>query len=349
MNIENHRRNVLTEQLNTAVLRLDQDFRIRYLNPATEALLGVSARRLQGRSWGRLAPEIADVEADLRQALADHNAYTIREHCIRLGPHRSITVDVTAMPLADGLLLELVQVDRRLKIGRTQLRLAQDRTIRTLARRLGAEIAAPLTEMRSAAQMLAAELEDDTLGPHIQVILEASDRLRRLANNLLGPDRATPGLPQPLNIHEVLERVRRIIQAEAPADVQLHRDFDPSIPPLRAAPEDLVQATLNIVRNAVTALDGEGNITLRTRAQHGVLIGSTRYRLALRVDIIDDGPGIPPEIQDAIFYPMVTTRGPGYGLGLPWAQTLVHRNNGVIECHSDPERTMFTLRFPLRP
>lgn len=348
MNIENRRRNVLTEQLNTAVLRLDQDFRIRYLNPATEALLGVSARRLQGRSWDRLAPEAADVKADLRQALADHNTYTIREHRIRLGPHRSITVDVTAMPLADGLLLELVQVDRRLKIGRTQQRLAQDRTIRTLARRLGSEIAAPLAELRRAAHILADELEDDALRQQIQVILEASDRLHRLADNLLAPDRTAPRLPQPINIHEVLEQVRRIIQPEAPADVQLHRDFDPSIPPLPAVPEDLVQAVLNIVRNAITALDGSGNITLRTRAQHGVLIGATRYRLALRVDIIDDGPGIPSELQDAIFYPMVTTRGPGYGLGLPWAQTLVHRNSGVIECRSDPERTQFTLRFPLR-
>ncbi len=341
-----HPSSALLEHMHTAVLHLDAGLVVRYLNPAAEMLFGVSARQLLGQPFVALASGAADLQAGIRQALSTGVAYTERERRLVIGPQQVVTVDSTATPLPNNeVLLELVHLDRQLRISREHKLLAQNKVIRELIRGLAHEIKNPLGGLRGAAQLLERQLDSADLVEYTRVIIGEADRLQQLVDNLLGPNNR-PRIQQ-TNIHEVLERVRHLVQAEARPELKILRDYDPSIPPLWAAPDQLIQAILNLVRNAMQALGQRGTITLRTRTQRQFTIGETTHRLVVRVDIVDDGPGIPPEIIETIFYPMVTTRPEGSGLGLPLAQTLVNQNGGLIECTSEPGNTVFTIWLPL--
>lgn len=339
----------ILDNLNTSVCLLDQALRIRYINPAGENLVGISAGRLQGVGVDTLlaAPELV---ADLRQSLESQHPYTERECVLTLANGREATIDLTAIPLvepgqSDELLLELSQVDRQLRIAREENLLAQQHATRALIRGLAHEIKNPLGGLRGAAQLLERELEDPELKEYTEVITHEADRLRNLVNRMIGPN----ALPQKrqLNIHEVLERVRTLVQAEVPAGVRLMRDYDPSLPELEGDADMLIQATLNIVRNAAQAIGSEGEIILRSRSARQYTIGHSRHKLVLCVDIIDNGPGIPEEMQENIFYPMITGRPDGTGLGLSIAQSLINQHEGLIECTSRPGRTKFTILLPL--
>jgi two-component system nitrogen regulation sensor histidine kinase GlnL len=242
-------------------------------------------------------------------------------------------------------LVELLQVDRHLRIAREENLIAQQSTARALVRGLAHEIKNPLGGLRGAAQLLERELPDESLTEYTRIIIDEADRLQLLVDRMLGPN----SLPnkRELNVHEVLERVRALVQGELPAAIRIQRDYDPSIPPLQADRDLLIQAVLNIVRNAVQALGESGVITLRTRTQRQFTIGSRRHRLVARLEIVDNGPGIPPELIEQIFYPMVTGRSDGTGLGLSIAQSLVNQHGGLIECASRPGETVFTLLLPL--
>ncbi|RFA30665.1 two-component system sensor histidine kinase NtrB [Alkalilimnicola ehrlichii] len=336
----------LLEHMSTAVCCLDSELRIQYMNPAAEILFGVSARQLLGQPFPVLAPGAEELEAGIRDALANESAYTERERQLVLGANQTVTVDCSVTPLPDGdLLIELVQLDRHLRISREHNLLAQNRVVRELIRGLAHEVKNPLGGLRGAAQLLERELADQDLTEYTQIIIGEADRLQTLVDNMLGPNRR-PNRRE-TNIHEVLERVRQLVEAEAPEGFRIVRDYDPSIPPLMAEPDQLIQACLNIVRNALQAVGGEGNITLRTRTQRRFTIGDTSYKLVARIEVIDNGPGIDTELQEQIFYPMVTTRAEGSGLGLPIAQTLVNQNGGLIECSSEPGETVFTIWLPL--
>lgn len=338
------------ENLHTAVLLFDDALRLHYLNPAAEMLLAASAARLLGTPVHQLLPS-APLAGALAEAVATGHPFTERELVLGVGTGRRLTVDVTATPLTEPgrreLLVEMTQVDRQLRITREEGLLAQTATTRVLVRGLAHEINNPLGGLRGAAQLLERELPDEGLKEYTRIIISEADRLQNLVNRMLGPN-ALPKRQQ-LNIHQVLERVRQVVQAALPPGVHIERDYDPSIPELMGDPEQLIQALLNLVRNAAQAVGGHGEILLRTRTLRQYTIGHTRHKLVVRVDVIDNGPGIPAEVMEAIFLPMVTGRPEGTGLGLPIAQSLINQHGGLIECDSQPGQTVFTVLLPLDP
>ncbi len=214
-----------------------------------------------------------------------------------------------------------------------------------MVRGLAHEIKNPLGGLRGAAQLLQAELGSEELREYTQIIIQEADRLQELVNRMLGPNRRPSYAP--INIHHVLERVRTLVLAETGERITIRRDYDPSIPELSGDSDQLIQAVLNIVRNAVRALGDTGTVTLRTRIQRQLTIGHGRHRLAAQIDIIDNGPGIPPEIAETLFLPMVTAGTGGMGLGLSIAQSLINQHQGLIECNSRDGETTFTIFLPL--
>lgn len=340
----------ILDNLSAAVLLLGEDFTLRYLNPAAEMLLEVSARQARTVHLDQLLPGVERLAPILAQALEGGHACTERGLELHLPPDRLVTVDCTVTPVVDAdsgtaVVLELMQVDRHLRITREENLIAQNQVTRALIRGLAHEIKNPLGGLRGAAQLLERELPGAHLKEYTRIIIGEADRLQSLVDRMLGPN----GLPckRDINLHQVVEHVRNLVEAEAPDGVRIQRDYDPSIPPLRADPDQLVQALLNIVRNALQAVGDQGAIVLRTRTQRQFTIGARRHKLVARIDVVDDGPGIPPELRESIFYPMITGRAGGTGLGLSIAQSLVNQHGGLIECTSRPGHTEFTLLLPL--
>lgn len=329
---------------------LDSSLLIVGLNPAAENILGISAQRAAGESLLRLVddePELRDILSRVMET-GDHYANEMR-----LGPTEvhadERIVDCRVSPLeADNvaLLVEMTDVTRRSKITRENALLIQHGAGRQMIRQLAHEIKNPLGGIRGAAQLLERQLADGELREYTDVVISETDRLAALVNTLLGP--GGPSNKQPVNVHELLEYVVRIIEAEAPKRLVFARDYDPGLPLIDLDHDQMVQAFLNLVRNAAAALDGQGKITLRSRAVTNFTIGDRRHRVIASVEIEDDGPGIPPDMQDSVFYPLVTSRPEGTGLGLPAAQELLSRHGGMIEFESRPGRTVFFVRIPLQ-
>jgi two-component system nitrogen regulation sensor histidine kinase GlnL len=259
-----------------------------------------------------------------------------------------VTVDCTVTPLVlgkkPGLLVELAPLERHLRISRDEILAAQFDASRELIRGLAHEIKNPLGGLRGAAQLLEREFPDNEHREYTRVIIREADRLQNLVDRLLGPSR--PPKRERLNVHEALEHVRKLVEAEAKGTT-VARDYDPSIPDLTGDREQLVQALLNLARNALQAVGNSGRVTFRSRARRQVTIDGRLHKLAAVMEIEDDGPGIPAEMLEKIFYPLVTTRPGGSGLGLPIAQYLVHGHGGHIECRSQPGSTVFSVSLPL--
>jgi two-component system nitrogen regulation sensor histidine kinase GlnL len=338
------------ENLTTSVLVLDTDLNIEYINPAGEMLFEISARKAKGMPLGTLISDPDHIVMRMQTCLLSGHPFTERELRLDLFGHRTKLVDCTVTPLDEpheknALLVEIVRVDRQLRISREENLIAQHHATRAVVRGLAHEIKNPLGGLRGAAQLLEHELPDEELKEYTRIIIEEADRLQNLVNRMLGPN--TLPNKQGLNIHRVLERVRTLVLAEAPPGVQIARDYDPSIPMLEADIDQLIQAVLNLVRNAVQAVGEKGLITLRTRSLRHFTIGQVRHKLVLMVEIIDNGPGIPEDILEKIFYPMITGHANGTGLGLSIAQSLVNRHDGLIECTSEPGNTVFRILLPL--
>ncbi|HEX7964558.1 MAG TPA: nitrogen regulation protein NR(II) [Gammaproteobacteria bacterium] len=340
----------ILENQTTAVLCLDGALHLTYLNPAAETLLRLDARQVLGRPIRECLPEAEEFAAALERSAGRRETFTQRELRLPLAERDTVTVDCTATPVAERegetpLLVELAPLDRHLRISRDDALIAQHAANRVLARNLAHEIRNPLGGLRGAAQLLERRLPDESLREYTGVILKEADRLTALVDAMLGPTR--PVQRSAVNIHELLEHVLKLIQADAPAGVKLLRDYDPSLPELSLDRDQLVQALLNIARNAREALGARGSITFRTRALRQFTIGQRRHRLAACVEIADDGPGIPPELQPRIFAPLVSGKPGGTGLGLSIAQELVNRHAGLIECVSAPGATVFSVILPL--
>jgi len=341
----------ILENLSTAVLLFDHDLNVVYLNPAAETLLAASARRITGINAADLFGAESHLIHSLQRALQFGSSLTERELELSLPGERRVSADSTITPTSDlqlgaAILLELQQIDRQLRILREEKLLAQHNATVAVVKGLAHEINNPLGGLRGAAQLLERELPNETLKEYTHIIIGEADRLQKLLGRMLGPNT----LPQKrlCNIHEILERVRTLVLAEAPRGITITRNYDPSIPDVRVDPDQIIQSVLNIVRNAVQALsERSGEIQLRTRARRQFTIGARRHRLVASIEIIDNGPGIPAEILDKIFYPMVTGRAEGTGLGLSIAQTIMNQHGGLIECASRPGCTNFTLLLPL--
>ena len=336
------------EYLATAVILLDEESRITYINPAAENLFDVSGKNLLGHPLQQVFTHTEQLASAMQQAIQNNASYI--EHDLTLGTHAhgKLQLRCAATPLQFSkhyLLLEFHAIDRPLKLAREEQMLDQTQANRLLLRNLAHEIKNPLGGIRGAAQLLEQELEKPTLREYTQVIVQEADRLRSLMEKLLAPQNASHY--SALNIHEVLERVRSVVLAEMPEGLKIKRDYDISLPALVGDKEQLIQVMLNIVRNAAQAMQGNGTIILRTRVAHQATLIKRRHRLAVRVEIIDNGPGIPPELQDKIFYPLVSGRADGHGLGLTIAQDFVSQHHGIIEFDSEPGRTRFTVLLPI--
>lgn len=338
------------ELLATAVLLLNVSLEVCYANPAAENLFEMSRRQLLGNPARELFGDAPSLFLAIDKALANGASYTEQE--LELGIngkprlHLACTVSVVEAVNAT-LLLEFRHIDQQLKIAREERLLEQQQANRDLIRSLAHEIKNPLGGIRGAAQLLERELDRPPLIEYTQVIIGEADRLQALVNRLLTPHR----LPsyRRTNIHELLARVASLVQAEFP-EVLIQSDFDISLPEFEADPEQLTQALLNIVRNAAQSLQnitGARSIRLRTRVARSVTMAKRRFRLALAVSVEDNGPGIAEALRDRIFYPLVSGRVGGSGLGLTIAQTLVAQHNGTIECESVPGCTVFTILLPL--
>lgn len=336
------------EYLSTAVVLLDGKLGIVYLNPAAENLFEIGSKNLQGLTVQQVFTHTEQLASAMQQAVLSHASYI--EHDMTLGTHAhgKLHLRCAATPLQlnePGLMLEFHLIDRTLKLAREEQMLDQTQANRLLLRNLAHEIKNPLGGIRGAAQLLEQELERPGLREYTQVIIQEADRLRSLMEKLLTPQNIAHH--SALNIHEVLERVRSVVLAELPESLTIQRDYDISLPALIGDKEQLIQVMLNIVRNAAQAMQGKGRIILRTRIARQITLIRRRHRLAILVQIIDNGPGIPAELRDKIFYPLVSGRADGHGLGLTLAQDFVSQHHGTIEFDSEPGRTCFSVMLPL--
>ncbi|MFT3759733.1 nitrogen regulation protein NR(II) [Thauera sp.] len=335
------------ELLSSAVVLIDEKLIIRYINPGAENLFAISRRKLLEQPLSRLLGTPPGLCAALESALHTNWSYTGQDMTISRGSAEPIRLDCTVSPVETNgvrLLLEFRPIDAQLRVAREEQLLQQQQANRELVRNLAHEIKNPLGGIRGSAQLLQHELDDPQLREFTEVIIAEADRLQDLMNRLLNSHSMMR--PAPLNIHDVLERVRRLILAEFPA-LEIRRDYDLSLPEFTADREQLIQAILNIVRNAAQALEGVGEILLRSRVARQVTLAKRRYKLALELQVIDNGPGIPAEIHDKIFYPLVSGREGGSGLGLSLAQSFIEQHQGMIEVDSRPGRTCFTILLPI--
>ncbi|MCG6888237.1 MAG: PAS domain-containing protein [Gammaproteobacteria bacterium] len=339
----------ILDTLNSSIMCLDEKRQITYINSAGEALFESSAASLVGRQFASLlsALEPSSILDKLRLESID---FTEHEAVITLVNGKAITANYSIYRFDshshDGeILLEIRQLERQAQFAQDELKQQQQLATQQLARGLAHEINNPLGGIRGAAQLLQRALDRPEWTEYTEVIISEVDRLQSLTSNMLGPGSRMQR--KPVNILEVLEHIRRIILAAEPGRIVIKRDYDPSIPELNADRDMLIQAFLNIVRNAVQAIDSEGCITFRTRVDFRYTIGQITHPLVLRVDISDTGHGIPRDLGETIFLPMITDKADGSGLGLPIAQEIISRHGGTIHLHSSPSGTTFSTYLPL--
>ena len=342
----------LLDALTTGMVVLDAQRCVIYANVAAQEALGISFNSVRGRPFTGVVLEADHLLATLRRATAEGAVLTEREIGIKIAtaPRDQRIFDITVTPMegqmtGTHLLLEISDAAPRLRIAReSELRSRLDGS-RMMVRQLAHEIKNPLGGLRGAAQLLERELDDAALREYTQVIISEADRLTALVDSMSLPSR--PPQKTRGNIHEICEHVFRLLRGEARNMVLIERDYDPSLPEADFDKHQLIQALLNIGRNALQAVGERGRITLRTRVLANTHIDQQKHRLAARIEVEDNGPGVPQELRASIFYPLVTGRPSGTGLGLAVAQDLVTRNGGAIEFTSVPGCTIFSMTLPL--
>ena len=338
------------DALATAVLFLGPELSVVYANPAAENLFKFSSRNIVGHGLAEVFRNDSLLSAAIHHAQERNCSYLQHELSLTTASQEKFDVSCTVTPAeidgVDGYLLEFNELHQQLRMAREERLQDQTEANRWLIRNLAHEIKNPLGGLRGAAQLLERELERPELTEYTQVIMKEADRLHTLMDRLLTPQR----LPQlaPFNIHEAVERVRSLVLAEFSDDIRIRREYDVSLPTVDADKEQIIQALLNIVRNAAQALKGDGDILLATRVARQVTLARKLHRLVVMIQVIDDGPGIPEELRDKIFFPLVSGREGGTGLGLTLAQNIISQHQGAIELESEPGRTRFTIVLPLR-
>ena len=350
---------LLLDNLNAAVLLLDENLSITYVNSAVESLLQMGNSRLLGHPIYEFFSETDVCRQTLEDSLSSGNPHTRRHEYLRIPASTDVSqVDYTVTPIEASsqrmVLMEMQPVDRFLKINREEALLSVHDTSKNLIRGLAHEIKNPLGGIRGAAQLLDQEIIERGLGGETrefcQIITTEADRLRNLVDRLLGPNQL-PKYEQ-INIHEVTEHVASLLEAEVQGQLTLVRDYDPSIPEVRGDRAQLIQAVLNVARNAMQAVLETSIqrplITIKSRIQRSFTIAGERHRVVCRIDIIDNGPGILADIAERIFFPMISGRSDGSGLGLTIAQTAINGHQGIIECVSEPGETRFSIYLPIR-
>src|ERR1700683_910955 len=344
----------LLDALVTSVFLLDHDLQVSYLNAAAQTLLGLGSNQALGRRITDLTRGAETLLPLFERARLGGEAVVHRELAWPApgSVDRILDCAVTEATLASHagcLLLEIEDITQHKRLTRENALLAQLGGSRLMVRQLAHEIKNPLGGLRGAAQLLERELLDPALREYTRVIISEADRLTNLLDSMLGPGR--PPAKQLINVHELLERVYHLLRSEAPEGVTVERDYDPSLPPLTVDPNHIIQAMLNLGRNAIQALAGghvqSPRLILRTRAAGNVSVGAHRHRLVASIQFEDNGPGVLPEIRDTLFYPLASGRADGTGVGLGIAQDLVRRHGGLIEFDSAPGRTIFVISLPM--
>lgn len=348
----------ILDSLSTSVLIVDRTRSLLFLNVSAETLFGVSRNQARGRPLAELLEDSAVLDAVIDRAATTSRPFSRRELAMRpIYGDGELVVDCTVAPYEESgapgaVLIEISDATQHQRITRETALLTQIGGSRLMVRQLAHEIKNPLGGLRGAAQLLERQLDDASMREYTTVIISEADRLVTLVDTLLGPGH----LPRKksINIHELLQHVGHLLGADAPAGVVIDRDYDPSLPPLSLDRDLVIQAMLNLGKNAMQALaqgmnqhnGRSGRLVLRTRALTNVNIGARRHRLVASVQFEDNGPGVPEHLRDTLFYPLVTGRADGTGLGLAVAQDLVSRHDGLIEFESRPGLTIFTILLP---
>ena len=336
------------DNLTTALVVVDANNHIGYLNAAAQTLLAVGLNQATGQTIAFLLRDPDPLVEMLSRCRDAGEPLALRQ--LKLQPmwrdDSFHTVDCSATPLEENhVLLEIADTTRQQRINRETALISQIDGNRLMVRQLAHEIKNPLGGLRGAAQLLERELPSETLHEYTRLIIREADRLRALVDNLLGP--GAPPHKIEINPHELVDHVFRLLANDAAPSVEIVRDYDPSLPSIYVDRDQIIQTMLNLGRNAIQAVADSGRVVLRTRALVGATIGAKRHRLVARIEFEDNGPGVHPDYADKIFYPLVTSRPEGTGLGLAVAQDLANRNGGLIEFDSRPGRTVFTLLLPL--
>ncbi len=336
----------LMDWLVCGILLLDEQAKVIHANTAAETMLGLSLSRMRGKALDEIFPETDRLLLPFHEPAQKEAVYFGHELVLSFPEgDRHLSFAVTMVDDAPiRAILELWPVDTQKKIEQEERLRLQEKATRMMLRNLAHEIKNPLGGLRGAAQLLEEELPED-LREYTQVIIKEADRLQSLMDRLLSTTRAKPVWTK-ANVHEILERVRALVLLEY-RNLSIIRDYDVSLPEITADAHQLIQALLNIVRNAAQALDGQGQILFRTRALRQVAVAKKNYRLAIKIDLVDHGPGVPAEVLENLFYPLVTGRSNGTGLGLSVAQAIVREHGGIIECDSKPGYTRFGVILPL--
>lgn len=369
---DTHLNKKILDNLALAVFLVDENLYLKYLNPAAEEIIGTGIRHALNRLLTDFIQDTDDnLIQNIRNSIEQGHPITQREACMRrlLGGNE-FTIDCSTTPMISKddstvCLLEISPVDRMVKISREEHLLSETQATQNMLRGLAHEIKNPLGGLRGAAQLLAGELHEDSLREYTDVIINEADRLRKLVDRMFGPN-ITPS-KKAINVHNVLEHIRHLAMAETPTGVAFKFDYDPSIPDIHADHDLLVQAILNIVRNAVRAVSGNnqsnhhsnnednnqnsinesGQVTLKSRVLRRYTIADVTHRLVVEISVIDNGVGIDEELRPQIFFPMVSGSEEGTGLGLPIAQNLINLHDGLIEFDSEPGHTQFRVLLPL--
>jgi two-component system nitrogen regulation sensor histidine kinase GlnL len=323
---------------------------VTFMNAGAELLFGISRKQVAGRRFTELLPGLEEIAPVIERAgVEDQSFGQVLTFSVPHQDRINVQVFCRIGSYHDGgdklVIAELFDVTPWRQIDRERNLISQRGVSRRIIRQLAHEVRNPLGGLRGAAQLLERELPDPALKEYTDVIIGEVDRLAALTANLLGP--AGKVELESVNVHELIERVLILIEGDAAEEIQIVRDYDPSLPDILVDRNRIIQALLNIARNAIQALGDRGIFTVRTRALTNYAIDNVRHRLVVSVEFEDNGPGVPEEIADSIFYPLVTGHDDGTGIGLPLAQDLVSQHGGLIECDSEPGRTVFMVRIPV--
>lgn len=354
MNLET-KAHQLIENLYTAILVIDSNLCVSNMNAAAENMLSVSMRKAEGNRLEDLLPESGHLIDIISRSLEYRQPFTERSVSLVLPNAGTITVDCMVTPIPDKInreqcyevIVEMIDSNTSTRFMREESLSILHDAARESLRGMAHEIKNPLGGLRGAAQLLERELNGSELTEYTNIIISEADRLRNLIDRMITPDIGMKITT--VNIHEILEYVQNLVAAESKVTLNIERDYDPSLPDLEADHEQLIQAILNILRNAVQAIGRDGHIWINTRIKRKCTIRQQLYKLGVQIEIIDDGPGIPEEISNGIFYPMVTGRAEGTGLGLSISQSLVQAHGGIIEHERCDNRTTFRIHLPIRP
>ena len=344
----------LIDYLYTAIMVIDRQLYIKNINTAAENMLSVSLQKAVGHKLEEFLNDPDQLTEIICRSFETNYPFTERGLKLLPSNNTPIIIDCMVTPLvsktdretSNEVIVEMIDANSFTRVMREESASILHDAARESLRGMAHEIKNPLGGLRGAAQLLQRELNGNDLTEYTNIIISEADRLGNLIDRMMTPDRSTNLKPE--NIHEVLEYVQNLVEADAGNDLKIERDYDPSLPDLEIDREQLIQAFLNILRNAVQATAEKGHIWINTRIKRKCTIRQQLHKLGVQIEIADDGPGVPPDIENGIFYPMVTGRAEGTGLGLSISQSIIQAHGGIIEHERCNNRTIFRILLPIR-